>query len=192
MKVSKLKANSKNPRQVRDAKFDKLKKSIQEFPKMMELRPIVYDPVTMEVLGGNMRLRAIQDLNMKEIPDNWVKSAADLTDEEKERFVITDNVSFGEWDFDVLANEWDGLPLTDWGMDLPNFEEPLSAEDFKRPEFEGDGKKGADSEKNACYFYIEFYENPELYAKLREAIGKEMDTVNRVNAAFFTSLILDK
>jgi ParB-like chromosome segregation protein Spo0J len=119
MKTSKLKIKANNPRQIRDDRFEKLKKSIQEFPKMMELRPIVFDPDTMEVLGGNMRLRAIRDLGMKEIPDTWIRSADDLTEDERKRFVIQDNVSGGEWDWDIIANEWDGLPLVDWGLELP-------------------------------------------------------------------------
>ena len=126
MKVSELKTGTKNPRKIKGPSFEKLKKSIQEFPKMMELRPIVYDPETMEILGGNMRLKAIKELGMKEIPDTWVRSAVDLTEDERKRFVITDNVGFGEWDEDILANEWGDLPLADWGVELSvNFGQPL-------------------------------------------------------------------
>jgi len=116
MDVSKLKISKNNPRQINGDQFERLKQSIREFPEMMRLRPIVYDPATMEVLGGNMRLRAIRELNMKDIPDEWFVSADDLTDEQKREFVIKDNVGFGEWDYDILANEWDDLPLEDWGM----------------------------------------------------------------------------
>ena len=91
---------------------------------------MVYDPDTMEVLGGNMRLRAIRELGMKEIPDTWVRSAVELTDEEKQRFSIADNVGFGEWDWDIIANEWDGLPLVDWGLDLPDFNKELKDENY--------------------------------------------------------------
>jgi len=119
MKVSKLKPNPNNPRQIKDDRFKKLVKSIEEFPKMMNLRPIVYDPETMEVLGGNMRLKAIRELGFKEIPDTWIKSAAELTEDERRRFVIADNVEMGEYDWDVLESEWEDLPLTDWGLDLP-------------------------------------------------------------------------
>lgn len=136
MKLSQLKIKKGNPRLIRDDKFKKLVNSIKEFPKMLELRPIVYDPATMEVLGGNMRLNALKELNYKDIPDEWVKSAADLTEDEKKRFLITDNVGFGEWDFDILANEWDALELAEWGVDLPvlddvNFDDIESNENRK-------------------------------------------------------------
>ena len=97
MKVSELKPNPNNPRVLKDDKFNKLVKSITEFPKMMSIRPIVVDQDNM-ILGGNMRLRAIQSIGMKEIPDTWVKRADELTEEEKKRFIISDNVGFGEWD----------------------------------------------------------------------------------------------
>lgn len=117
MKVSQLKLNPKNPRLIKDDKFRKLIRSIQEFPKMMSLRPIVIDDDNM-VLGGNMRLRAIRELGMKEVPDDWVKKASELSDEEKRRFIIEDNLEFGEFDFDILANEWDENELVDWGLEL--------------------------------------------------------------------------
>ena len=122
IKVSSLKKNPKNPRQIRDEKFEKLKASIQEFPQMMALRPMIVDE-TNTVLGGNMRLNAIKALGMTEIPDEWVKRSDELTDEEKKRFVITDNSSFGEYDWAAIANEWSDLPLADWGLDVPGFEE---------------------------------------------------------------------
>lgn len=122
MKLSDIKPNPDNPRVLRDDRFQKLKKSIQEFPKMLSLRPMVIDNQN-HVLGGNMRLRALQDLGYKEIPDDWVRRADDLTDDEKKRFIIVDNVSFGEWDFDELANNWDLNNLSDWGLDIPNFEQ---------------------------------------------------------------------
>lgn len=122
MKVSQLKLNPKNPRLIKDDKFRKLVRSIQEFPKMMSLRPIVIDDDNL-VLGGNMRLRAIKELGMKEIPDDWVKKASELSDEEKRRFIIEDNVEFGEFDFDILANEWDENELVDWGIDVLNNKE---------------------------------------------------------------------
>lgn len=120
MKLSDIKANPTNPRVLRDDRFQKLKKSIQEFPKMLSLRPMVIDADNY-VLGGNMRLRALQDLGYKEIPDNWVRRADDLTDDEKKRFIIADNVSFGEWDWETIANEWDVQELNEWGLDTPGF-----------------------------------------------------------------------
>lgn len=122
MKLSNLKPNPQNPRIIKDDKFKKLVKSLTEFPEMMEKRPMVC--VTdvdgkMFPLGGNMRLRAIQELGMKEIPDTWVTLADDWTEEKRKEFTIKDNASFGEWDWDDLANEWDADLLSDWGMDVP-------------------------------------------------------------------------
>ena len=124
MKLSELKTNPKNPRLIKDDRFKKLVKSIEDFPKMMELRPIIIDNENM-ILGGNMRFKALKELKYKEIPDNWVKRADTLTNVEKKEFIIKDNVSFGELDFDILANEWNDLPLDDWGLDIQNFEEQV-------------------------------------------------------------------
>jgi DNA modification methylase len=116
MKLSKLKINPNNPQKFND--LSKLENSIKEFPKMMQLRPLVYDPETMQVLGGNKRLICLQNLGHKEIPDTWVMSANELTEEEKHRFIIADNVGFGQWDWDILANEWDSVQLAEWGIDV--------------------------------------------------------------------------
>ena len=127
MILTQLKLNKANPRFIRDDKFHKLVNSIREFPKMMELRPIVYDS-DYTILGGNMRYRALVELGHKEIPDTWVKYADQLTDEEKQRFIIEDNVGFGEWDWEMLANEWDKEQLQDWGLDTPDEWEPENKE----------------------------------------------------------------
>lgn len=107
--------NPTNPRIIKDDKFKKLVKSIQEFPQMLELRPIVVDS-NMVVLGGNMRLKACIAAGLKEVP---IIVADQLTDEQKGEFIIKDNVGFGEWDWDLLANEWEPDALIDWGLDLP-------------------------------------------------------------------------
>jgi len=120
MRLSEIKANPNNPRIIKDEKFKKLKKSIANFPKMMDLRPIVVDANNM-VLGGNMRLKALEDLGYKEIPDNWVKRAEDLTEDEKKEFIIKDNVGFGEWEWEILANEWNVDDLEGWGVDVPQW-----------------------------------------------------------------------
>lgn len=124
--LSEIKANPNNPRVIRDERFEKLCKSIKEFPKMMSLRPIVVDDNNM-VLGGNMRLRALQVLKFKEIPDEWVKMASELTEEEKKRFIIADNVNFGEHDFNAL-DDWNREELIDWGVELEENEENEKAE----------------------------------------------------------------
>ena len=120
MKLSEIKLNPNNPRVIKDDKFKKLVKSITEFPKMMALRPIVVNNDNV-VFGGNMRLKALKEIGYKEIPDEWVKRAEDLTEEETRRFIIADNVGFGEHDWEMLANEWDVEELGEWGLDIPNW-----------------------------------------------------------------------
>lgn len=122
MKISGLKSNEKNPRTIRDGNFEKLCKSIEQFPKMMQLRPIVVNEYGV-ILGGNMRFRALIKLGYKNIPDNWVKVATDLTDDEQRRFIIEDNVAFGDWDWETLANEWNVGELMDWGLEIPQFDQ---------------------------------------------------------------------
>jgi hypothetical protein len=120
MKLSKLKPNPNNPRIIKDGKFKKLVDSINDFPKMLFIRPIVVDEHFV-VQGGNMRLKALQEIGFKDIPDEWVKQVKDLSEDEKKQFIIKDNVGFGEWDWDDLANNWDAEQLTEWGLDIPNF-----------------------------------------------------------------------
>ena len=124
MKLSDIKSNPNNPRIIKDAKFEKLKKSITEFPKMMALRPMVVNDENV-ILGGNMRFKALKELGYKEVPDEWVKQASDLTDDEARRFIIADNVGFGEHDWDLLANEWDLEQIEDWGVDLPDMDDQI-------------------------------------------------------------------
>jgi DNA modification methylase len=132
--INKIKANPNNPRVIKDDKFKKLVKSIQEFPKMMELRPIVVND-DMVVLGGNMRLKACKELGLKEVP---VIKASDLTEDQQRQFIIKDNVGFGEWDWDMLANEWDAQELDEWGLEVPelNDQENIEAQedDYEIPD----------------------------------------------------------
>jgi hypothetical protein len=114
IEIKKLKANPKNPRSINKTKFEKLKKSITDFPKMLELRPIVVDE-DFVVLGGNMRLKALKDLGIKE---TYYIQEKGLTPEQKEQFIIKDNASFGDWDWDILANEWENAELKEWGVDV--------------------------------------------------------------------------
>ena len=114
VKLSEVKSNPNNPRLIKDEKFSKLVKSIKEFPKMLEIRPIVVND-EMVVLGGNMRLKACKEAGLKEIP---IIKASDLTEEQQREFIIKDNVGFGEWDWDILANEWDAEYLEEWGLDV--------------------------------------------------------------------------
>ena len=122
IKLSSIKPNPDNPRLIKDDKFYKLVGSIKTFgEKMMPLRPIVIDENKI-ILGGNMRFKALKELGYKEVPASWVKSANDLSEAQKKEFIIKDNVGFGSWDFDSLANDWDGVLLEEWGLDMPNWE----------------------------------------------------------------------
>ena len=129
MKLKDIKPNPNNPRVLRDDKFQKLKQSITEFPKMLALRPMVIDENNV-VLGGNMRLRALQELGFTDVDDAWVKRSSDLTEEEKKRFIIADNVAFGEWDWDTLANDWEVVDLEAWGLEIPQFNQDINLDDF--------------------------------------------------------------
>jgi len=115
MKINLIKPNPNNPRIIKDDKFKKLVQSIKDFPQMLELRPIVIDENNI-VLGGNMRLKACQELGLKDVPTIYAK---DLTEDQKKEFIIKDNVGFGEWNWDELANDWDEELLVEWGLDLP-------------------------------------------------------------------------
>jgi len=133
VKISEVKSNPNNPRIIKDDKFQKLVKSIKEFPEMLNIRPIVVN-ADMVVLGGNMRLKACKEAGIKEVA---IIKADDLTDEQQKQFIIKDNVGFGEWDWEDLANNWDAEQLTDWGLDIPDFKpEVLEAEedDFEVPD----------------------------------------------------------
>ncbi len=120
MKTNKLKFNPNNPRKCSKDKLEKLMRSIESFPEMMKLRPMVYDPETMYVLGGNQLLAAIRKLGMKEIPDEWAIAATDLTPEQQKEFVLRDNVQLGDWDFEVLSAEFGEFDLDELGLDLPD------------------------------------------------------------------------
>jgi ParB-like chromosome segregation protein Spo0J len=134
VKLSEVKSNPNNPRIIKDDKFRKLVNSIQEFPKMLEIRPIVVN-ADMIVLGGNMRLKACKEAGLKEVP---IIFADNLTEDEQKQFIIKDNVGFGEWDWDMLANEWEPELIEAWGLDVPFFEkepdfEDLIGEDKNKP-----------------------------------------------------------
>jgi len=114
VKITDIFSNPNNPRSIRKDKFNKLVKSIKEFPEMLKLRPIVVNS-DMHILGGNMRFKACEQLGLKEV---YIIKAENLTDKQLQQFVIIDNVGFGEWDWDILANAWDTKELKDWGMDV--------------------------------------------------------------------------
>lgn len=114
--INTVKANPNNPRIIKDDKFAKLVKSISDFPQMLNLRPIVVND-DMVVLGGNMRLKACKEAGLTDIP---IIKASELTEQQQKEFIVKDNVGYGEWDWDDLANNWDAEELTEWGLDVWN------------------------------------------------------------------------
>lgn len=138
VKTYKLKYNPNNPRRIAPAQLDRLKRSITEFPQMMELRPMVYDPATMQVLGGNQRLAAIKSLDMTDIPDTWAIPASALTDAQKKEFILKDNIPLGEWDFAVLESDFAEFELGEIGIEVPDgfgSDDPeVTEDDYEQPE----------------------------------------------------------
>ena len=120
MKLSDIKPNPRNPRTITEDKLDKLKKSIEEMPKGLSIKHMIVDENNV-IIGGNQRYLALVELGYDEIPDNWVKKVIDLTEDEKKRFLIVDNVSFGEWDWGLISEDFDLDALDSWGLDVVSF-----------------------------------------------------------------------
>jgi len=144
VKVTEVISNPNNPRLIKDDKFKKLVKSIQEFPDMLNVRPLVVNK-DMVVLGGNMRLKAIKEAGIKEISIEVV----DWTEDQQKEFIIKDNVGFGEWNWDDLANNWDEIELTDWGLDIPDFNKNIDNE-------EGEIKISTELDQHNNYIVLKF------------------------------------
>jgi ParB-like chromosome segregation protein Spo0J len=119
--ISSIKENENNPRSINKQKFEKLVKSVKEFPQMLSLRPIVVNKDNI-ILGGNMRYKACREVGLKEV---YIIQAEDLTDKQAEEFIIKDNIGFGEWDWDILANTFDNVELKEWGLDVWQPEEEI-------------------------------------------------------------------
>ncbi len=174
VKISKVNANPDNPRVIRDFKFKKLVNSVKEFPQMLKLRPIVVNE-DMVVLGGNMRLKACKAAGLKEV---WILKATDLTLDQQKEFIVKDNVGFGQWDWDVLGNEWDTQQLEDWGMEVIGFDlddadlsdsfslpdgdkEPFQQQTYTLADKQAEQIKNAiaDVKKTEDYNYVETFGN---------------------------------
>jgi len=173
-KISELKAADYNPRKSTITQDDNLSKSLEKFGVV---EPIVFNKQTGNIVGGHFRIRELKKLKIKEVDCVIV----DLNLEDEKELNIRLNANTGEWDFDKLES-WDSELLEEWGVEI------IDMEDFKRPDFEG----AEPEKKDEKYFYIEFYEQGELYKKIKEAIGKNMETERRINPVFFTNLILKK
>lgn len=182
MKLHELFENPENPRKIDFQKLEKLKNSIREFPAMMELRPIIVDADNV-ILGGNMRFFALRELGYTEIPDAWVKRATDLTDEEKQRFIIADNVGFGDWDWQALQEGWDTGDLGEWGLDVPTLQDIETGESVEYDK--SDFNKSADSYLNAALRQIVLVYDIDTHKKTLEDladIGKIYDTEDNNSA----------
>lgn len=173
MKLSQLKSNPNNPRTISDHKLDKLIASIRDFDAMLEARPIIVNKDYV-VLGGNMRLLALQKLGYDEIPDTWVK-VVEFDSEQELEFIIKDNVGFGEWDWDILANEWDNTQLGEWGLDVWQPEEDVDYSILDEEDVDDQLKDMADGVMKAiqiefepdhydeAYELVKFWRNQEAY-----------------------------
>ena len=134
VKISEIKNNPKNPRFIKDDKFKKLVQSVKDFPEMATVRPIVVNK-DMVILGGNMRYKAMKEAGWSEVPVEVV----DWSEDKQNEFVIKDNVSGGEWDWDLIANEWSELPLEEWGLDLPESVDNQEVKEDEAPEIDTGG-----------------------------------------------------
>jgi len=159
VKISEVKGNPKNPRLIKDDKFRKLVKSIQEFPQMLELRPIVVDENNI-VLGGNMRLKACKEAGLKEV---YIVKADNLTEQQKDEFIVKDNVGFGEWDWDMLANEWDTELLNDWGLFVPEMPTEVDYSILDEEDLDDELNDMADGVKKAIQIEFEAEHYDEAY-----------------------------
>ena len=180
IKISEIKLNPNNPRLIKDDKFNKLVRSIQDFPEMLKIRPIVVNS-DMVILGGNMRFKACKEAGLKEVP---IIIADSLNEEQQREFLIKDNTSGGEWDFEMLANEWDVDQLEDWGLDVGGFDVDADdmTDDFSLP----DGDKApfqqmtftlADEQAEQIKNAIEDIKATEEY-KYAETMGNENSNGN--------------
>lgn len=167
VKITDIKNNPNNPRIIKDDKFKKLVQSIKDFPKMLEIRPIVVNS-DMIVLGGNMRLKASKEAGIKEVS---IIIADNLTEDEQRQFIIKDNVAGGEWDWDMLANEWNSEELSDWGLDVWKPSEEINLDDFFEENL------GEDKE-NVNKIILEYSDDD--FVLINEAFGKHSGSKEQV------------
>ena len=155
--ISEVKVNPNNPRLIKDDKFKKLVQSVKDFPEMLDIRPIVVN-ADMVVLGGNMRLKACKEAGLKEV---FIVRAENLTEEQKDEFIVKDNVGFGEWDWDILANEWDAEKLDEWGLDVWHNDEMSNLNEYEGLDAESKLDKFLNSELKRMFLVYdnETFEN---------------------------------
>lgn len=188
VKISEVKPNPKNPRVIRDEKFKKLVQSLQEFPEMMELRPIVIDELGV-VLGGNMRLKAAKEAGLESV---WV-CRVELPEEKKKEFLVKDNINYGKWDY-LLLKDYDALE--EWGMDVPEWfkatveqeeEEDDFFSDFDQSESNSRGEEAPElkSETTTTYFLLNYpIEDAEFLQKMEKEILKKTESEDMSSAIY--------
>jgi hypothetical protein len=173
--IQEVKNNEDNPRFIKDNKFKKLVKSIKEFPEMLKLRPIVVNK-DMVVLGGNMRLKACKEAGLKEV---WVLKAENLTEKQQKEFIVKDNVGFGEWNWDALANEWDRQELGDWGLEVVLTDEDI--EEMNNPEnIDTENIFATELDRNSNYLVLKF-ETDIDWLQAKTVFGLQTETSKRSN-----------
>lgn len=164
VKVAEIQLNPENPRVIKEDKFKDLVKSIKKFPKMLDVRPIAVNE-DMVIVGGNMRFKAALEAGMKEVPIVILKG---FTEAEQREFVIKDNIAFGEWDFEMLANEWDVESLSDWGLDIPMPNANINLDEFFE---QGQEVESVDGKKKLILEYTD-----EEYTLVKNALLKHGKT----------------
>ena len=178
--ISKVKLNPNNPRLIKDDKFTKLVQSIKDFPEMLNIRPIVVNE-DMIILGGNMRFKACKEAGLKEVP---IIKASGLSAEKQREFLIKDNVSGGEWDWDMLANEWNEIELGDWGLDIPNWSKGIDANNMTDDEVDIEEQFdpiGTMNGKQRVVFLFDGQEEAESYLKSLSVEFKKMNMAWQVD-----------
>lgn len=175
VKIGDIRINPDNPRIIKDYKFKKLVKSIKEFPEMLQIRPIVVNDENV-ILGGNMRYKACQDARIDEV---YIIKAKDLTEEQQKEFLIKDNSGFGEWDWDILANNWDQDKLGEWGLDVPYTEDDV--QEMNNPMNEQSEKPFATELDTQSNYLILKFDTDIDWIQAKTLFGLKTETAKRAN-----------
>jgi hypothetical protein len=175
VKIGDIRINPDNPRIIKDYKFKKLVKSIKEFPEMLEIRPIVVNDENV-ILGGNMRYKACQDARIDEV---YIIKAKDLSEEQQKEFLIKDNSGFGEWDWDILANNWDQDKLGDWGLDVPYTDDDV--QEMNNPMNEQSEKPFATELDTQSNYLILKFDTDIDWIQAKTLFGLKTETAKRAN-----------
>jgi len=175
VKIGDIRINPDNPRIIKDYKFKKLVKSIKEFPEMLEIRPIVVNEDNV-ILGGNMRYKACQDARIDEV---YIIKAKDLSEEQQKEFLIKDNSGFGEWDWDILANNWDQDKLGEWGLDVPYTDDDV--QEMNNPMNEQSEKPFATELDTQSNYLILKFDTDIDWIQAKTVFGLKTETARRSN-----------